>query len=192
MVAAAVRTNPVLVVCLGQSLWGVPVAGTTVPQLIRDAGYSTYEPWEGGIAWVQWAKKYQGAIIPQANSATTTVLACMGGTTDIDVGATGAVTYNNLLTIADAAIAAGYDLLVNMTLTPSTTFNAGEETERLAFNSACLTNTGGRFDAVVDLAAAPELDDATDTTHYSDGTHWTQAGTNVAGVLIVAAIGALL
>lgn len=187
--------NPVLVVSFGQSLWHQPTVGTDCVEYIRSGlGYATYDAAQDGISWLQLSRWYPWLIIAQANSAPTTILVCMGGTTDLDnsVGRTGAQAYANLTTIKDAAVTAGYDYTVNVTLTPAFGITGTQESvERPAFNTACTGNAAG-FDAVADVAGIVNLQDKTNTTYYNvDQTHWTQAGCDLASALINSTIDSL-
>lgn len=191
------KLNPVLVVPFGQSLWHHPTgSGTDCVEYIRSGlGYATYDAAQDGISWLQLSRWYPWLIIPQANSAATTILVCMGGTTDLDdsIGRSGADTYTSLTTIKDAAVAAGYDYTVNVTCTPSTAITGTQETERGLFNTACTTNAAG-FDAVADVAGIAQLatvDYPSPATYYADGAHWAQAGADLASALINSTIDAL-
>lgn len=195
MVAVKAKVNPVLVVTYGQSLWTVPSSGTDCVEYIRSGLlYATHDAAQYGISWNQLSKRYPWQIISQANSAVTTILVCMGGTTDLSdgIGRTGAQTYADLTTIKNAAVTAGYDYTVNVTLTPSSTITGTQESvQRPAFNTACIGNAAG-FSAVADVAGIANLQNAANTTYYeTDGTHWKQAGTDLASALINSTIDAL-
>lgn len=193
MVGVRARTNKNLVTCYGQSYWQYPLAGTTPVAAIRSAGYATLDCSIGGTGWVQFVKRYQGRILSAANSAGKTILVCMGGQTDLTntTGRTGAQAYADMQTIATGAKAAGYDYAISVTMPECLGYITGTQdtVERVAYNAACVANSGGTFDAVVDIASHPSLLDSTNTTFFNaDQLHLSQAGADIASGMIIAAI----
>jgi hypothetical protein len=119
----------------------------------------------------------------------------VGGTSDVLNGDTAATMYANIKAYVLAAKAAGFAKAVITTITPSTGFTAGQNTQRQAANDLLIGNADAAFDRVVDLACdstlsnpgAPpsgttyygtgHLANPADTTYYNaDGLHWKAAG----------------
>jgi hypothetical protein len=116
----------------------------------------------------------------------------VGGTADLNgtlspfqAAANGATTLSREQAYADDARAAGFDYIINTTTTPASYLFGSKETERGNLRTALLAEplypaVNGHFDAVVDLAGNPALQNVNDTTYYQDqgGTkvHWTDAG----------------
>lgn len=108
----------------------------------------------------------------------------MAGINDIAGGATAASVQSNISTYVSDRTTAGWDAVYVCTILPSTTLTAGEETVRNDVNAWIRANVTN----YIDTAGDPRLDDATDATYYSDGTHQTQAGAAVVAELMHAAV----
>lgn len=166
----------------GQSLMNLP-EGATVPELTMA---------DIDLQWANAAKsgnpfETRGSMPDMlARNATTNWLVMSGGTTDLDFGQTGASLLTEVEAYITARRAAGFDVVICMTMPPTTNFTAGEEAERLVYNAGLLTSSSP--DAVVDVASIPELADPSDTDYFSDGTHYTAA----AAVLVAAEVQATL
>lgn len=150
-----------------------------------------YDTFVGGIAWVQLDE--QPGRFAAANAGAVTIQVQCGGTTDYAAGASGLSCFTAMSLIATEGRAAGFDYIIGTTTTPSSTIAGADETQRLDGNSrlmasSALVANGGPFDRVVDLAANASLDDSSDTTYYSDGTHWTIAGAALAASLVEVAV----
>jgi lysophospholipase L1-like esterase len=104
----------------------------------------------------------------------------MIGTNDILTGGAPSTTYNNIKAYHDGRRAAGFKTLA-FTITPRTggTDDAGHNTRRLAVNDLIRANWTTFADALVDVASDPivgNLANTTNTTYFSDQTHFTNAG----------------
>jgi lysophospholipase L1-like esterase len=106
-----------------------------------------------------------------------------GASSDLgNEGDTAAQAFADLEAVVAGWRALGADRVIVATVPPAAFITAGEETARLELNA--LIRTDG-FDGVLDLAAAPELDDSADLTYYqADQIHLTPAGAAVAAALL--------
>lgn len=159
----------------------------------RKAGYHIVGI--GGYAWTQLDNDFSSRVAPFAKLAPVSFYLMVGGTTQIALGQSGSAVYDTEKAISDLAKAAGYTYVIGSTTTPSTTFDAGDNVELGILNAEVLADADAAFDAVADLAADPRLDDPTDTTYYSDGTHPTtfaNGGTAAIAELMGAAVDSLL
>lgn len=150
------------------------------------------DPWVnlaiGGQSWTSLSTTQQMRAVPLwAHEQSTVILT--GGTHDIGVeGDTAATAFADLLAYATAYRQLRASVIVCATVPPAALITGGEETQRLALND--LIRSSAEFDAVLDLAAAPELDDPTDTTYYmGDQVHFTAAGAQVAADLLSPILG---
>jgi hypothetical protein len=146
-------------------------------------------PWSnvgiGGASWTQLARNRTQRFGQWVPPFGTGIWVGCGGTTDLSVELdTGATIYADYWAYTDAARAAGFDYVIATTITPSTSFSGPVETQRLAANTAILADASNKFDAVCDFAADPRLDDPADTTYYTTGLHFTNAGADVAAELM--------
>lgn len=109
------------------------------------------------------------------------------GTNDIAGGATDADAYASNLSMWQKTRAAG-KYAIAFTMLPRTDFNGTQEAYRVAFNTA-VRDASAEYDALVDVAIQPELDDASDATYFSvDGVHLVNAGYAVIAGLANSAI----
>lgn len=114
------------------------------------------------------------------------------GTNDLNNARTDVQVEANLTTLWALRRAAG-KTVVACTIPPSTALTGSEETYRLAVNvfiAASGPGGTGLVDAVVDFAASP-MNDPTNATYYSDGTHPTAVGYGVWAPLVQTALGTL-
>lgn len=196
------RATRTVIVLAGQSLNAQPVGSSSFANQLaaRFAGLArVVDTSQAGIAWLQWARTDWGHRIQVPLATGARVIVCMcGGTTDYSTTAnrTGAQCYADQVTVSaavKAARAAGVVKVIGSTTHPSTTLTGSNETNRAAGNVLVLADASTAFDAIVDYAVAPELDDPTDTTYYQgDGTHETAAGAAVMVDLVDPLIRALL
>lgn len=176
-----------VVVFDGQSLNIMPV-GNTYPALTM-AGRG--QPWSVvGIAatsFTQLATTAASRVHPLAKPYAESTLVLCGGTSDLSTeGDSAATVLSDMVAYAAAARTAGFTRVIALTITPSTGFSAGANTQRLTANALILASAA--FDEVVDVAGHPSLDDATDVAYYSDGTHWTTAGATIAAGMVAAVL----
>lgn len=168
-----------MIVFTGQSLLNVynQALVTEIMAGISDVPYKNR-----GIAGGSWTALLNGGggIIFPADEYTwpyfigeSNLLVLLGGTSDILFeGNTGAQTYADLVTFAEAARAAGADKVIAGTIPPTTQFNPTMEGYRVAHNALLMGAEGAAdFDGVFDVSVAP-LNDATNATYYPDGLHW--------------------
>ena len=172
----------------GQSLGLIPGAPNNYPTVTMQS-FPTWA-WTnvhiGAMSWTQLAATQTGRCHVHANTGLVTVLVMCGGTSDIYVEQdSGATCYADHVAYADAARAAGFDLVVATTLVKADGYGGGAETRRTDFNTLLLADASNAFDAVADFAADPSLDDPTDTTYYLDGIHWKIAGAAAAAACMV-------
>lgn len=122
-------------------------------------------------------------------SGETAVLIDDGGTHDIEStrgNMTSAQALAAKAAYTAARRAAGADYIVGLTIPPSTTLTAGEETNRLAVNAALVADPAAYgYDEIVDVAAITQLQNANDAAYYYDGTHWTDAATTLVAQALV-------
>jgi hypothetical protein len=180
----------------------LPGDATTYPHVMmaaRPTGVYV-EPWQGGYAWNTLDGVWAERCAAYCSMAETVFYIGLGGTTDYALGRDGTDCVASQISCANKVRAINPNALVIATTTlPSTAISGGNETKRLAGNAILMLSTslvanGGDFDAVVDLANDPNLDDPTNNTYYYaiDGTHLRPAGHAVAAGLIGAAVDALL
>ena len=86
--------------------------------------------------------------------------------------------------------AAGYDLVVAVTVPDATMFTSAANRERAALNDMIRWSTVA--DAVADIAALAEMQDATNKTYFGDGIHITSATTTLIEPVVTAAIEGVL
>ena len=134
----------------------------------------------GSAAWHDLALTAVDRLFPYGGVALSTALVMNGGQSDLWDGESGAQVYAEEVAYAAAARAAGFDVVVAITICPGQ-YSEAEEAARLEHNDLLLADASGGFDAVVDVAALPELADPTDLTYYDAlGIHWTEAGAQIA------------
>lgn len=114
------------------------------------------------------------------------VLVMCGGTSDLTEGDTAATLLSDMEGYATSARALGVDYIIATTITPSTLLDATQETRRVAANTLIKASTA--WEACIDLAAIPALQNTADTTYYLDGTHWTGTGAQIAADAISPAV----
>jgi lysophospholipase L1-like esterase len=138
-------------------------------------------PWSNvsisGTSWSTLATTAVSRADHVIKNADKTVLIMCGGTSDVLENDSAATILSDMESYANNRRAAGVDYIINTTITGYTSFTGPQEAVRVAANA--LIEASSVWDAVVDLAAVPELDDPTDVTYYSGGLHWTAAGAQV-------------
>lgn len=112
-------------------------------------------------------------VDPHFKSFTMNVLLDVGGPSDLLADLTAAQVLSAAESYADARRTAGATKVVGFTVTPSSSYSAGQETQRVAYNA--LLKVSSHFDAIVDMAALPHAADATNLTYFYDGLHPTEA-----------------
>lgn len=167
------------VVVDGQSL-NNPVgvaSGTEWPIVVREGRVNPiFNVSVSGAGWANLISTAATRLHPQAiNSASKNILILEGGQTEIAFNVSGAGTFSNMVTYANAARAAGFTHVIGCTIPSATSWTAGQLSARLVYNQAIRDAEGVEFDAVVDLAATP-LDDGSDTTYFVDGLHFSVVG----------------
>jgi lysophospholipase L1-like esterase len=118
------------------------------------------------------------------------VVVAWEGTNQLYFGGTGAQAYQTLLQYCLGRRAAGFKVLI-LTILPRA--NAGVpvtfEMDRNFVNSALRNNWQEFADGIVDVAADPRLQDATNRTYYlSDGAHLNDAGYQIVAQQVGAAV----
>lgn len=100
------------------------------------------------------------------------------GTNDIAGGADAATISTNISTIHAARKTAHPTVkTVAVTIIDRTTFDAAKDAVRATLNTDLVDNyVALGFDATCDLRGIPQLEDSTNTTYFTDGTHLTNAG----------------
>lgn len=197
MSQARVRTPLVAVVFDGQSfnLLPGPLNGGYPVTLMN-----TYFPtiaWSnvsiGAMSWTKLSATATHRCYVHGNDGLTTVLIMNGGTNDITSEAdSGATLYADQGAYATAAKAAGFDLIICLTLTKANSMSGTEDTNRLNNNTLVIADASNYFDGVVQVAEDSRMSDPTDTTYFSDGVHWTAAGCAVVAGLTQPVLSALL
>lgn len=194
MSAAKIAAAHFGVIFDGQSLNGIPISPGSVnaypPKMMSTRPNGVFvQPWLGGHAWAQLDDSFAERCAAYCRMSPITFYIMVGGTTDYGVGAAGATVYANEGIMANLAKASNPNIIViNTTTTPSVAISGTNETNRVAGNALTLADASNYFNAVVDLATKPELDDPNDTTYYSDGTHWKIAGCTAAAGYIGAVL----
>lgn len=111
-------------------------------------------------------------------NAKRTILVDIAGQGDVDGGLTAQQIYDAAVAYKDARMAAGVHCYAICTVPHATIYAAGEQTARLAYND--LLRASDEFDVVIDLAARPEMQDASNLTYWdADGIHPNPAGAAV-------------
>lgn len=128
--------------------------------------------------------------------AGTKTLVDIGGTNEVnDAGKTAAQASIDMEAYWAARIAAGYNLLVGITIPNSTGFDAAENTKRATINASTIASP--TLDAVIDLSAilvlgVPVFEFPADTTYFHDGTHFTALAASLVATAVLATLATLL
>lgn len=125
-------------------------------------------------------------------SEVTSVVCAWGGTNDLTLvtDPDGPTIYGRYTTYCNARRSAGFDV-VAFTLTPRTGLTTSRQTALDYFNTQVRANWATFADRLLDVAAIPELDDATDATYYADGLHQTDAGREVIAQALLTVLASL-
>lgn len=186
MTAGAFRAGDYGVIFDGQSLPVHPLADQTLNfparlmtgRLAPDGVVAV-----GGLSWQQLDNDVSARIGPFVKMAPKIVYIQVGGTTQVNLGQAAADIYASegaIIAQVAALVPGGSDFyVIGTTTTPSTAFDPTSDAILITLNALKLADASNFYDVVVDLAGDPRLDDPTDTTAYSDGTHLTT--TNVTG-----------
>lgn len=190
--AAACSSSGTRVVFDGQSLNIVPTTSSYPAQTMANA---PGVPWKnvaiGGAAIVQLTRTVADRVDRWPALSAYTIYVLCEGTTEIGLAETGADFYTAIGAYADHARSVGYDYVIATTISPSTIFSGGVETERQNANTLLLADASGKFDDVVDVTTGV-MADPNDTTYYVDGTHFTAAGAGVVAGIVYAALSPVL
>lgn len=175
MTALAPRSD--LIVWDGQSLANFPGPATAYPALVNATRTGLLGPVEArdGTTWATRALTAARRVDqhPYTVSGLRALGDC-GGTSEVASGTAAADILASATGYWADRLAAGFDVVVAATITPSTVFDPGDEAERLAFNDL-LRNLVMAGVTVCDLAAVPILADPAGPG-YDDGTHFSVAG----------------
>jgi len=186
----AQKTHEVAVVFDGQSLNLYPEQ--TYPERLMDGRGVRYAVVAlDGRSWAELAVDVESRLLSHADDANTTILVMCGGTANIGSGQSADDYYSEEVTYARAAREAGFDLIMNTTLVPSSTFTVAQERARQEANRLKLEDPDGAFDAVADLTAHPLLSKEADGG-YIDGIHWTDEGAQAAAEVVAPVLDRLL
>jgi hypothetical protein len=115
-----------------------------------------------------------------------------GGTSDIWGGDSGATVYSDMYTYSDNARTYGIDLVIACTITPNTGNSGAQETQRLDANSRIIADASNKFDYSVAMAEDTDLDDASNTTYYYDGIHFTTLGATRAAAVVQTTLNSII
>jgi hypothetical protein len=137
-----------------------------------------------GASWTNLRARRATIRDPLLKVGKNTVLSLLGGTSDIwDADDEDAV-YADMVDAAESARLVNPDVkVIAHTISPSITFTAPEEAVRVAANILILADAESAFDAAVDLDVGGLTNpDApwTGSSCYSDGTHWSVNGSELA------------
>jgi lysophospholipase L1-like esterase len=133
----------------------------------------------GGTSMNQWqvSPGYRTQILyPLTSGRARAVELVAHGTNDIQGSRTLLQLQTDTLAYWAARKASGVRQILAASVLPRSSFNAGMETIRVAYNAWLPTQVGVTIDGVADFAAIPEMADPADLTYYADGTHPTTTG----------------
>ena len=158
-------------------------AGYDYPSVLS-SNYPSYTKYNLGIGGAKVSEMIANFKDVDAAYATKKSILCLlGGHNDLNNAVTGANLYTSVTTYHTMAKATGYKTIA-MTVFSSALLTAGEETQRLDFNSR-LSADHSFADGFVDLAADARLQNPADTTYFNaDGVHLTDAGYAVIAALV--------
>jgi lysophospholipase L1-like esterase len=125
------------------------------------------------------------------------ILFIWGGHSDAQDGRTGQQIYDDKGTLANTARDTyGYDAVIALTIPDSLWIAGSEKTEYLTNQNVLLLDDVNQgtpyFDAVVDIYGETEMQDASNSTYFVDGVHFTSAGAQVVSDKVEAMIGSYL
>jgi len=188
------QTNYKMVVYDGDSITlGLAAAPNDYPsQTTVLLGSSMYAKRNTGIGGQTWADMVSTATdVDKWYDAerSKNIVVGMAGFNELNTGGVAADIYAQITTYVANRQAAGWLVVVNTT-PKSTGLTGSEETERQALNALILTNSAGA-NATADVAAAPNLQDPSNATYFTDGTHLTAAGCAAAAAVVYPVIAGL-
>lgn len=115
------------------------------------------------------------------------IVIVLEGTNDLGMLQDATAVYDNLVAYCNARRAAGFKVVIG-TIPPSVFFNGVQETRRQTVNTNLRANWATFADALADFAADSRLSNNLNSTYYTDGTHWTQAGCQAAAEIVAMAL----
>jgi hypothetical protein len=173
MANTGVNSSKYLVVFDGQSFNTLPSGPTGYPPMLMNyfPNVSWRNPSKSATEWDDLSRRASQEAWTWPSQVGFAILIMNGGTSDVSVGDSGQLIYDDQKAYALAARAAGYDRILTVTILPSTSFNGTMNTNRTTGNTKLLTNADGAFDGVADFAGDSRMQNPADTNYYSDGTH---------------------
>jgi len=193
---AGFRAAPFALIAEGQSLNFSPSSSDNYPIRVV-AGLSSYRfssPINTALAntgWFSLEPTLDDRVTPYVNAGLETFGLLCGGSTDINLSYTAQNIYDKMCDISDTLKAAGINRVVALTIPPSTLITSNE-TKRTDTNALIVADASLAFDGVANVAVISGLDDATNVTYYSDGTHWTATAAQLAADAVVAVLTEIL
>lgn len=169
----------------GQSLNVIPLTPSNMPDLTMQGLSNEYPYWNVAIGGTAWSTLDDTAAsrFHQLLNWGPSVIVLTGGTADVSENDTAETLYSDLLIHANNSRVAGADRVIVTTIPKWTMITTDQDNVRIAANTMILNSSD--FDAVVDFANLPELDDPSDTTYYFDGIHWTAAAAQAAANALI-------
>lgn len=138
-----------------------------------------------GASWATRTTTAATSLFPQFSKATTAGLFMMGGHNEVEFLATAQDVYDEWVTYADNARAAGADWIVALTCLPAFNFDGTEETLRVDSNALIMADADTAFDVKIDIAAVPGLDNFL-SANYLDAVHLDEPGTDLLAETVLA------
>lgn len=181
MATISVHRPTNLLIFEGQSLNLQPSAGTPYPQALI-ALYTDKPAYNvvaiGGVSMTTLYRTAPTRCWALGKGGTNPILIITGGSSDIyGEEDTGATVYSDMgLHSVGFKAANASGKVICCTITKSTVMTSTELTNRTNANTLIKADASHYFDQVVDIDAVTELTDPTNTTYFSDGTHYTTAG----------------
>lgn len=120
-------------------------------------------------------------------SGKENIVTVLEGTNDLGMLQDATAVYDNLVAYCNARRAAGFKVVIG-TIPPSSFFSGTQETRRQTVNTNLRANWATFADALADFAADSRLSNNLNSTYYTDGTHWTQAGCQAAAEIVAMAL----
>lgn len=120
-------------------------------------------------------------------SGKENIVIVLEGTNDLGMLQDATAVYDNLIAYCNARRAAGFKVVIG-TIPPSIFFSGTQETRRQTVNTNLRANWATFADALADFAADSRLSNNLNSTYYTDGTHWTQAGCQAAAEIVAMAL----
>jgi hypothetical protein len=174
----------------GQSNSVAPDFEHAYPTVVIREGYPGMQaalPAIGGTSYPTRTASAPERVDVHAQRSDNAVLFTEGGQADLLEDATAdEIFFERIKEYVDGRRAAGFDVVISMTVPPSTFFSEEQEEERLALNELLLTRHDDvGIDAVADVAALDSLQDPADTDYFYDGVHFTTAAAFLVGQEVI-------